>query len=322
MVTWNVFSVTTKFKIPQECDLWDHWLVLMSEVQRESLLMTEIYIKIKMYYNSFQKIHLISTKSVLQFWRGIFHTERKIVLNSCCNFSSSAVNHSVVTSFYIEVWSIKGKKNHKHILDQSFYVLKYFHLSTKHGCTSVGLFTFPPVLWGTIAKNLILLFYHLAICYVNMPQYLHKKSPTSCWYQDNVYFRTSSTIWLLRKCTVHSYKKKPKHKTKTNKNQTSLFTTGSILRVLKMKRSSFCCYQLTHIEEESFPTPKDTTCKGTFTSPTTANRYNRESFSVTLPLDLHHALWYIRKKKYNSSEKAMSLTVIQSEIHQTYPKKQ
>lgn len=143
MVTWNVSSVTTKFKIPQKCDLWDHWLVLMSEVQRESLLMTEIYIKIKMYYSIFQKIHLIPTKSVLQFWRGIFHTERKIVLNSCCNFSSSAVNHSVVTSFYIEVWSIKGKKNHKHILDQSFYVLKYFHLSTKHGCTSVGLFTFP-----------------------------------------------------------------------------------------------------------------------------------------------------------------------------------
>lgn len=49
-----------------------------------------------------------------------------------------------------------------------------------------------------------------------MPQYLHKKSPTSCWYQDNVYFRTSSTIWLLRKCTVHSYKKKTKTQ---NQNQ-------------------------------------------------------------------------------------------------------
>lgn len=119
MVMGDVFSVTKKFKTQQDTIevylnvvyAWDQWLVLTSEVQRESLLMTKIYITLQIHNNIFQKIHLISTKSVLQFWRNIFHTERKIVLNSCCNFNSSAVNHSVVTYLFILKSEVSKEKN-------------------------------------------------------------------------------------------------------------------------------------------------------------------------------------------------------------------
>lgn len=55
------------------------------------------------------------------------------------------------------------------------------------------------------------------------------------------------------------------------------------------KKSSFCHYQLTHIEKErgSFSTPKATAFKGTCGSPINANRYNKESSNIISPLVLH-----------------------------------
>lgn len=91
----------------------------------------------------FQKTHLISIKSVLQFWRDIIfqHREQKSPLI----LAIASTTQLLITVFwhiflYIKGWSNKRGKNPnqttvKHIADQRSDGFKYPHLRSKHDCT-------------------------------------------------------------------------------------------------------------------------------------------------------------------------------------------